>query len=90
MNFLPRAGLLIKDKENPVIDFSNQFIKTDDQATAVAEAVKRYNFPILAVKFVNNGLQARQSIIIMKSFQHHNGILQTLNMSSNNLGYGGA
>ena len=58
MNFLPRAGLLIKDKENPIIDFSNQFIKTDDQATAVGEAVKRYTFPVLAVSFVNNGLKA--------------------------------
>ena len=71
MNFLPRAGLLIKDKENPVIDFTNQFIKTEDQAVAVSEAVKRYTFPVLAVNFVNNGLQPKQSVTIIKSFEHH-------------------
>ena len=61
----PKAGLLIKDTENPVIDFSNQFIKDATSVKAVAEAVKRYVFPVLAVLFVNNGFRAKESITIM-------------------------
>ena len=90
MNFLPKAGLLIKEKENPVIDFSNQFIKTEDQAMAVGESVSRYTFPVLAVIFTNNGLQPKQSAIIMRSFGHQVATLQTLNLSHNNLGLVGA
>ena len=37
-------------------------------ANSVAEAVKRYSFPVLAVIFVNNSLKPRESLTIMESF----------------------
>ena len=40
---------MIKDTESPVIDFTNQFIKDASSVEAVTEAVKRYQFPVLAV-----------------------------------------
>ena len=85
-NIQPKAGLLIKDSENPSIDFTNQFLKSGPAVKAVAEAVKRYVFPVLAVVFKNNGLQPTQSITIMKSFEHMSGSLVILNFSKNNLG----
>ena len=85
-NIQPKAGLLIKDSENPSIDFTNQFLKSGPAVKAVAEAVKRYVFPVLAVVFRNNGLQPTQSITIMKSFEHMSNSLKTLNFSKNNLG----
>lgn len=59
---------MIKDTENPVIDFSNKFLATTQAATTVAEAVKRYTFPILAIIFINNSLKPKESKIIMESF----------------------
>ena len=67
-NCLPRAALLIKDTENPVIDFTNKYLATPMAANSVAEAVKRYTFPVLAVIFVNNSLKPRESLTIMESF----------------------
>ena len=84
-NCLPRASLLIKDTENPVIDFTNKYLATSQAANSVAEAVKRYTFPVLAVIFVNNSLKPRESRVIMESFQHHVGTITTLNLSNNNL-----
>ena len=80
-NCLPRSGLLIKDTENPVIDYTNKFLATTQAASSVAEAVKRLSFPILAVIFVNNSLRPRESRLIMESFQHQVGTLNTLNLS---------
>ena len=67
-NCLPRAALLIKDTENPVIDFTNKYLATPQAANSVAQAVKRYTFPVLAVIFVNNSLKPRESLVIMESF----------------------
>ena len=89
-NCLPRASLLIKDTENPVIDFTNKFLSTPQAAHSVAEAVRRYTFPVLAVIFVNNSLRPREARVIMESFQHHIGTLTTLNLSQNNLSLQGA
>lgn len=38
--------MLIKDIENPVIDFTNKYLATPQAAHSVAEAVKRYTFPV--------------------------------------------
>ena len=81
----PKAGLLIKDTENPTIDFTNQFIKDAASVKAVSEAVKRYVFPVLAVQFVNNGFRAKESITIMQSFEHMAGSIKILNLSQNSL-----
>ena len=89
-NCLPRANLLIKDTENPVIDFTNKFLATTQAATSVAEAVKRYTFPVLAIIFVNNSLKPREAKIIMESFQHHISTITTINLSQNNLSLSGA
>ena len=35
-NCLPRAALLIKDTENPVIDFTNKYLATPQAANSVA------------------------------------------------------
>lgn len=59
---------MIKDTENPVIDFTNKYLATTMAANSVAEAVKRYSFPVLAVIFVNNSLKPRESLTIMESF----------------------
>ena len=82
-NMQPKAGLLIKDTENPTIDFTNQFIKDAASVKAVSEAVKRYVFPVLAVQFVNNGFRAKESITIMESFEHMAGSIKVLNLSRN-------
>ena len=74
-NVLPRANLLIKDTENPVIDFTNKYLATTMAANSVAEAVKRYTFPVLAVVFVNNSLRPREALTIMEAFQHQIGTL---------------
>ena len=89
-NMQPKAGLLIKDTESPVIDFTNQFIKDANSVKAVSEAVKRYAFPALAVVFVNNGFRAKESIVIMKSFEHMAPNLKVLNLSQNYLSLQGA
>ena len=60
-NCLPRASLLIKDTENPVIDFTDKFLSTQQAAASVAEAVKRYTFPVLAIIFQNNSLRPREA-----------------------------
>ena len=52
---------------------------------AVAEAVKRYVFPVLAVIFVNNGFKPKESITIMTSFEHMAGSIKVLNLSKNML-----
>ena len=87
---MPRAALLIKDTENPVIDFTNKYLATPQAANSVAQAVKRYTFPVLAVIFVNNSLKPRESLVIMESFQHHIATITTLNLSNNNLSLQGA
>ena len=87
---MPRANLLIKDTENPVIDFTNKYLATQQAATTVAEAVKRYTFPVLAVVFVNNGLRPAEAKLIMESFMHQIGTINTLNLSQNNLNLSGA
>jgi Ran GTPase-activating protein (RanGAP) involved in mRNA processing and transport len=56
----------------------------------VAEAVKRYSFPVLAILFVNNSLKPRESKLIMQSFQHHIATIINLNLSMNNLSLSGA
>ena len=73
-----------------MIDFKNQFIKDAASVKAVAEAVRRYAFPVLAVIFVNNGFRARESITIMQSFDHMASTLKVLNMSQNFLSLQGA
>jgi hypothetical protein len=86
----PKAGLLIKDKENPYIDFENQFMKSNSSVEAVAAAVKRYNYVVLGVKFVNNSMNSRQVKIIIDSFSHHYGSLLNINLSENNVGLEGS
>jgi len=56
----------------------------------VAEAVKRYTFPVIAVVFVNNSLRPRESLLIMQSFRHQIGTITHLNLSQNNLSLSGA
>lgn len=89
-NCLPKANLLIKEVENPVIDFTNKYIATKQSAHSVSEAVKRYTFPVLAVIFVNNSLQPRESKLIMQSFEHQISSITSLNFSMNNIGLSGA
>ena len=59
-------------------------------ANTVAEAVKRYTFPVMAVIFVNNSLRPQEAVTIMDSFHHHIGTITHLNLSKNNLGLPGA
>ena len=56
----------------------------------MAEAVKRYTFPVLAIIFVNNSLKPREAKIIMESFQHHISTITNINLSQNNLSLSGA
>jgi len=90
VNCLPKAALIIKDSENPVIDFTNKFLGSTQAANSVAEAVKRYTFPVLAVIFVNNSLHPREAKLTMLSFAHLIGTLTTLVLSKNNLSLSGA
>lgn len=89
-NCLPRANLLIKDTESPLIDFTNKYLQTQQAAQSVSEAVKRYTFPVMAIYFVNNSLKPREAKLIMQSFQHQIGTIQNLNLSMNNLSQSGA
>ena len=81
---------MIKDTENPVIDFTDKFLSTAQAAASVAEAVKRYTFPVLAIIFQNNSLRPKESKMIMESFTHHLGSITQLNLSQNNLSLSGA
>ena len=65
-------------------------MKSASSCEAVCQAVKRYTFPVLAVKFVNNSLRARESIQIMKSFAHHYISIQSLELSQNALSLQGS
>ena len=87
---LPRANLLIKDSESPTIDFTHKFLATTQAARTVAEAVKRYTFPVMAIIFVDNSMRPRESLLIMQSFVHHIGTITHLNLSQNNLSLSGA
>lgn len=69
MKIPPKAGLLIKEKENSTIDFSNQFMKSNSQVMAVAEAVKRYQYNVLGVIFVNNSMSSNNLVTIIESFR---------------------
>ena len=48
-----------------MIDFTNKYLATTMAANSVAEAVKRYTFPVLAVVFVNNSLRPREALTVM-------------------------
>jgi Ran GTPase-activating protein (RanGAP) involved in mRNA processing and transport len=87
---MPKAGLLIKDKENPFIDFSNQFMQSASSVAAVAEAVKRYRHVVHGVNFVNNSMLSRHIKTVIDSFSHHFGSLKSINLSGNNMGLDGA
>jgi hypothetical protein len=82
--------MLIKDTQNPIIDFSNQAMNSQGAVNSVAEAVKRYSYPVKEVTFFNNGLKMNDTILIMKSFSKHYAKLQSLELSKNVLGYQGA
>lgn len=86
----PKAGFLIHERETPYIDFTGQFMKSTSSVAAVAEAVKRYQYTVLGVNFVDNSLEPRQIKTIVDSFSHHFVSLQVLNMSENNVGLEGA
>jgi hypothetical protein len=57
LKVMPRAGSLIKDKESPIIDFSNQYIGSSGGVKSVAAAVERYNYPVKEITFCNNGFK---------------------------------
>lgn len=65
-------------------------MKSNSSVEAVAEAVKRYNYVVLGVKFVNNCMSSRQVKVIIDSFSHHFGSLLNINLSENNVGLEGS
>jgi hypothetical protein len=89
-NILPRSSQIIKDNESTCLDFTNHFLKTSQQVKAVAESVKRLTRVTETVMFVNNSLNARDSIIVIDSFKLHYERLKKLIFSCNILGLDGS
>jgi hypothetical protein len=52
----------------------------------VAEAVKRYAHVITAVRFINNSMKMRNSILAIQSIEKHLPNLQIMELSKNELG----
>jgi hypothetical protein len=42
----PRASQIIKEKESPVIDFTNQYLNSATSVKAIAESIKRYSYEV--------------------------------------------
>lgn len=59
-------------------------------AVAVSEAIKRYSLPIEEINLMNNGLKAKECIVLISSLQRHYNKLSCLNISKNKLGFEGA
>ncbi len=59
-------------------------------AVAVSEAIKRYSLPIEEINLMNNGLKAKECIVLINSLQRHYNKLSCLNLSKNKLGFEGA
>ncbi len=55
----------------------------------MAEAVKRYAHVITAVRFINNSMKMRNSILAIQSIEKHLPNLQIMELSKNELGYEG-
>jgi len=85
----PRASQIIKDKESPIIDYTNEYLNSATSVKAVAEAIKRYSYTVQHVQFVNNSIRMRDSIIIIDSIERHMPNLLILNLSKNELGVEG-
>lgn len=72
-----------------MIDYTNHYLNSTTSVKAVAEAVKRYAHTITAVKFVNNSMKLRNTIIALQSIDKHMPNLQILELSKNELGLEG-
>ncbi|MFS8160435.1 MAG: hypothetical protein ACMG6E_09570 [Candidatus Roizmanbacteria bacterium] len=59
-------------------------------ALAVSEAIKRYSLPIEEINLMNNGLKAKECIVLINSLNRHYNKLARLNISKNKLGLEGA
>lgn len=45
----PRASQIIRDKESPIIEYTNQFLNSATSVKAIAEAIKRYKYNVTHV-----------------------------------------
>lgn len=59
--------MLIRQKKSNHIDYSN-FVLLNKSAVAVAEAIKRYTLPVDAITLCNNGLKAKECMLLIESF----------------------
>lgn len=82
----PRASQIIRDKESPIIEYTNQFLNSATSVKAIAEAIKRYKYNVTHVQFVNNSIRPRDGIKIIESIETHMPNLLVLNMSKNEIG----
>jgi hypothetical protein len=66
----PKARMLIRDKKAEKtnhLDYSNMQL-LNKSAVAVAEAIKRYQLPVDAITFSNNGLKPKECLLMIESF----------------------
>lgn len=56
---------------------------------AIAESIKRYNYEVKQIRFVNNSMRVKDTVVIMDSIERHLPNLIVLNISKNEMGLEG-
>lgn len=70
LKVFPKARMVIREKNTSNLDYSNYSL-LNKSAQAVAETIKRYVLPIESISFINNGLRAKECIMLINSLQSH-------------------
>lgn len=90
MHINPRVNQIIREKESPIIDFTNSYLNSSTSVKAIAEAIKLMGYTVLTVKFVNNSLRTKDACALIDSIERHLPNLVELDLSKNDIGLDGA